>query len=729
MSRVTIDQAFAQAMQFHQSGRLAEAAQIYQQIIAAEPKHFDSIQLLGLVAHQLGQRDEAIGLHHRALLIAPHMHVVRGNLARILHEAGRFEEALVEADRVLAANPEAIDAWMIRAASLVTLERFDEAIAAWQQLIVRVPSRADVYANLGATLEKAKRFDEALAACERAVALNDTYAGGHLNLGSVLTELGRPQQAIPYFRRAIELSPNSAPAHLNLSHAALQLVWLEEAVAAAQRAVELAPSDPAAHRNLAAAYQELGQIEEASSAFETTVQLLEQRNHRGDPEIAASLRLAWATLLPPVYDSMEELNRCRADLIARFDRMKAEERMIHLDETPAPTLFGLAYHGKDDRAINETFASLIRAPQPTLKRRRKPGERIRIGFVSRFFKHHTIGLLSQGLVAELSREKFEVIVFSIGDAQDAVSQFYRTHADRFVPLTSSLRQIRQSLADAELDVLFYPDIGMDPATYSLAHLRFAPVQCVTWGHPVTTGIPTIDYFISADALEVADSESQYTEKLVKLKSLAVHYYRPTLTAAKSRSDFGLPEDATLYGCLQMLWKFHPEFDAIIADVLRRDPRGRLVLISGLSQRWNEKLLSRFRTAMPDVVDRVHFAARQDYANFLALTNLCDAMLDPLHFGGGNTTYEALGMGVPVIALPSQFLRGRISNALYEQMGMRDFIARDAAHYVEIAVAAANDKSLKPRVAEAANAIFENYSGVRELEAFLQQALQDASAGA
>src|SRR5262249_32836663 len=156
----------------------------------------------------------------------------------------------------------------------------------------------------------------------------------------------------------------------------------------------------------------------------------------------------------------------------------------------------------------------------------------------------------------------------------------------------------------------------------------APVQCVTWGHPVTTGIPTIDYFISSDLLEADGSATQYTEKLVRLPNLAVCYHRPTLPAqAKSRADFGLPDDAHLYGCPQMLQKFHPEFDELIAGVLRADPRGQLITIRGLNRHWDELLLSRFARTMSDVVDRVRLIDPMSYEDFLVFTSLCDVMLD------------------------------------------------------------------------------------------------------
>jgi predicted O-linked N-acetylglucosamine transferase (SPINDLY family) len=171
----------------------------------------------------------------------------------------------------------------------------------------------------------------------------------------------------------------------------------------------------------------------------------------------------------------------------------------------------------------------------------------------------------------------------------------------------------------------------------------------------------------------------------------------------------------------MLQKFHPDFDEILAGVLRRDPRGLLILIHGLNRRWDELLLLRFSRTMPDLADRVRFLDRMSYENFLSLTRLCDVMLDPVHFGGGNTSYEAFAFGVPVVTLPSQFLRGRITLALYKMMGLDDCIARDAGDYVRIASELGCDSEkraeMRSKILAACDVVYDNPAGVRELEQF------------
>jgi predicted O-linked N-acetylglucosamine transferase (SPINDLY family) len=119
--------------------------------------------------------------------------------------------------------------------------------------------------------------------------------------------------------------------------------------------------------------------------------------------------------------------------------------------------------------------------------------------------------------------------------------------------------------------------------------------------------------------------------------------------------------------------------------------------------------------------------------FLELLSVADAVLDPPGFGGGNSSYEALGIGVPVVTMPGAFMRGRVTLGCYRQMGFEELIAGSAEQYVEIAVRLASDAGFRERcrarIMEGAHRLFEDATAVRELEAFFEKAVDDAAAGA
>src|SRR5262249_3326391 len=155
----------------------------------------------------------------------------------------------------------------------------------------------------------------------------------------------------------------------------------------------------------------------------------------------------------------------------------------------------------------------------------------------------------------------------------------------------NLPAARRIIAGHQLDILFYTDIGMEPFSYTLGFSRLAPIQCVGWGHPVTTGSKAIDYYLSSDLFESTEADQHYTEQLVRLKNLPTYYYRPTPRyPVRGREYFGLPHGARLYGCPQSIYKFHPDFDELLAGILRADSSAILVLLHSRFQHLEELLL-------------------------------------------------------------------------------------------------------------------------------------------
>ena len=465
-------------------------------------------------------------------------------------------------------------------------------------------------------------------------------------------------------------------------------------------------------------HMQAGRMREAEQCYRT----VQQR----DPNPTTSFLLA--TMLPPIYQSKDDLLAWRKRFIDGVRDLRKRNLILDLAKHLAVPTFTTAYQGMDDLEMHRELTSLYIAPPGPALEAKKPQGRIKVGFISSYFRDHTIGRLNHGLIEKLSREAFHVTVLSVGQHSGEIADIYRKHADQYVVLPHDANAARNTIAQLKLDVLFYTDLGMEPITYTLAFSRLAPVQCVTWGHPDTTAIPTIDYFISGEDLDTDDAQKLYSEKLIRPKLPAVYYHRPEIPAnLKTRADFGFSAESTLYGCPQTLYKFHPEFDHILGGILRGDDDGLLILIKGQSQTMDDLLMSRFKRTITDVADRIRFVPRQDRHGFLSLNALLDVSLDPLHFGGGNTSYEAFAAGLPIVTLPSEFLRGRITYAQYRMMKIDDCIVQYPGEYIQKALKLGKDPdyraSVKKKILERNSVLYENADAVRGLEEFFTSALQ------
>jgi protein O-GlcNAc transferase len=605
----------------------------------------------------------------------------------------------------------------------------DKALSCYQKAVQLKPDSAYFYYNVANAFQRQGKFDKAISCYQAALRLKPDVAEVHYDMGNAFHGQGEFQGAIRSFRRAVRLRPNYPEAYNNMGNAFQADGDLDEAIACYQKALRLKPELTEALSNMGDALQEQGRCGEAIACYEQALAL--------KPNSGIEVKRFFA--LPVICESRESIRRYRKGILDNI--VSSRGKSISL-ENPSKqvgsTSFYLPYHGLNDKEMQEQIASFYIRTCPDLvwstsgwnSKERREGTKIHIGIISKFLFNHTVGKLNLGIVENLSRVKFHVKLFQFPGKEDELSKAFRKAADEVVVLPSELKTAREEIAGQSLDILFYLDIGMEPLTYFLAFSRLAPVQCVTWGHPVSTGIPNMDYFISSEKAEPAGAEEHYSERLVCLQRLGIYYHRLELSEEpSSREKFGLPRGQTLYVCPQSLFKFHPDFDHILGAILRQDPNGLLVLIEGKHKNWTKLLRDRFARAFSDDVDRVRFQSRMPEKDFLSFLMVADAVLDTPHFGGGNTTLESLACGVPVVTWPGVFMRGRLTLALYKQLGVMDCVASSAESFVNIALRLANDKTwreeIKGKITTRVDVLYEDIEAVRELECFFEQAVKEA----
>jgi len=639
--------------------------------------------------------------------------------------------------------------------------KLGQAEQTYRQAVALAPNDAQAWTNLGCVLWKLRRLDEAETCLKRAIAVKPHLMEAHNNLGGVLEERGQLDQAAERYRIAIGVDPSRPEAHCNLGSILHRLGKFEEASREYICAINGTPSYADAWSNLGAALQALGQFPDAEKCLRRAVELA-PNNCKILSNLADVLRaqgkayesiefyrkaiaagrdsvpqkVKVALTQEVILDSRESALARRAEVTRSLDAlMRQKIRLDDPHQEVGMTNFYFAYQGVNDLELATLTAKFYLSACPKLgwtaphcqRPTESAGKRLRIGIVSTNLYEHTIGKFYHGIIQKLAREHFEVVVIRPPHDRDALADAIASAADRNVEIPYQVERAREIIAAERCDILFYPDIGMAPLTYFLAFARLAPVQCVSWGHPVTTGIPAIDYFISAKSVEPADAQTHYAERLIMLDRLPSYYFRPQHSAAPfTRKELGFPEDARLYLCPQSLFKLHPDFDIALATLLRRDPKSRLLLLSGVHKHWDRLLGARIAKGFPDIADRVMFVPRIPQKHFFRLLMVADVVLDPPFFGGGNTSYEAFAMGLPIVTWPGQFMRGRVTEGCYRQMGFTDLIADGLDSYLEIALRLANDREWRERVkteiASRSDALYEDAAVVRELENFLVAAV-------
>ena len=568
--------------------------------------------------------------------------------------------------------------------------------------------------------------DQAVRAFARAAQLAPKWAEPCFGLAQALLQVGQDAAAITAYRSALALEPNNADGHFAFARLLEKHGAASDAIAHFSAAALHRPDWPEPHLYKGSIYEGRGKYPEAQRAYKRAISL-------GAPP---GFNLRAQLQVPIIPESAESYSAARDEYTRRLDALLKDTPPINNPVREAGgNRFYLAYHGLDDRPLQEKQAWLMRKACPSLcwtaphctdlGEVQKPR---RIGIASRFLHDHSIGRLMVGLLARLNeRDDCQVYLFhAVTPRDDDLRREIDALAESTATLPSNLQTARETISAARLDTLFYPDIGMDPVTYFLAQARLAPVQIATWGHPVTTGMPTIDYYLSCDAAEPEGAEAHYTERLTRLGGLPFSYRRPDRPVPLgTRHAFGLPEEATIYFLAQSLFKIHPDMDQALAAILRSDPNGLILILEGQDSDWGSILRNRFKRTIGSHATRIRFLPRQSHEDYMRLLALSDVSLDSFPFCGGNTTYQALAMGTPVVTLPGKYLRGRLSLAIYYRMEMMDCVARDAIDFADIALRLGTNPTFRSvivkRIRDGCDKIFEDPVFLEDAVRFLLSA--------
>jgi CRISPR-associated protein Csy1 len=240
---------------------------------------------------------------------------------------------------------------------------------------------------------------------------------------------------------------------------------------------------------------------------------------------------------------------------------------------------------------------------------------------------------------------------------------------------------------------------------------------------VTTGLDTIDVFLSSAAMEPADGAQHYRESLRLLPGIGTCYVLPVAPLDATRAALGLPLDVPLLLCPQSLFKIHPDNDVLHARILREVPAAELVLFEGRDPRLTELFRARLEAAGV-AGERIRFLPQCGHDDYLRVNTVCDLMLDTLHWSGGNTSLDALACGLPVVTLPGRFMRGRQSAGMLRLMGLDELVVADHDAYVRLVVElvrdAARRRDLAARIRTERARIFDDRAPIDALAALLRQ---------
>jgi predicted O-linked N-acetylglucosamine transferase (SPINDLY family) len=690
---------------------------------------------LGLIEAASGNLDEADRLLTLSDRIAPGNPDWSFNLGKLAALKGEQARARDLFSRVVSKDKRNLEALVALGGVLLELGQPLVARKHLQTAYRMDKKRPDIVVTLGLAEMANGNPSEAEKLCREGVESAPDWADAHNNLAYVLRMQGKDTEAEAECNQALVLQPEHLQALVNLGTIFQNRSDMEKARDFFQRALRVNPSNVDARFGLADIAITEGFLDDGRFILTALI-----------GENPRNWRARWLDLvgLPQVYENEEHVEAERQRFSEMLDHLAADMESC-LSEDLSSILgavsylsnFFLHYTGGDVRDIQSRYGRLLTRIAATAYPKRsngsfsvRKGGKITVGFASSFFYRHSV-MKSHGCwVTGLPRDRFDVTFFHLGEVVDETTKLIARDANYVDCSKLSQPQLIERIYSEKLDVLIWLDIGMDAKVQVPAALRLAPIQATGFGHPVTSGLPSIDAYLTGDVMEPVGGEAHYTEKLVRLPNLSVAYRMPDL------SDAPLPDEITrlkgegkiIYLCGQSLFKLLPAQDELVIEVAGKVPNSVFAFIAHgaehVTKEFQERLGRRFSAKGLAPEGRIIMLPRMNESQFQAVTRAADVVLDSIGWSGFNSTLEAIAVGTPVMTMPGETMRADHTAGILRMAGLGEFIAPNIEGYITLAVRLGMDgvfrKSVSDAILECRSRVFDDHSPILHLAQWIER---------
>ena len=723
---------FSLAMSLHQQERFTEAAELYEDILKTEPQHIDALHFLGVLKGQLGEAQAAVDLIKQSLALHPDNAAAYSNLAMMYQTLNRFDEALICYDKLLILTPKDLTTLLARSNLLLLLVRLDEALTGFEQILTFKPDSIEAFLGRGSALQLLERFDDALFNYNRALVINPNHAELLFGYANVLYKLKRKEDALNAYNRSLAQNPNSEETLYNRGVVLADLNRIDEAIDSYQQVLAINPNYAEVNNNLGALFKQQERFEEAKICYQHAVKsrpcytdahcnlinLLKDQGQFAEAKVCLAnalaavpysleLRIIQLIMVLPMMPKTADESACVPE---QFDNALTvlSTWLAELDDKHGcvtqegllPLPFLLAYRVGNHKQQLSRYGDLVantevRYAVPIAK------QKIRMVVISHHFRRHSVwDIVTRGLLVNLDRSRFELVLYHLGNIEDAETEFAKSLADQWRD-THSIDNVANWLAALQNDapdVIFYPEIGMDPMSARLASYRLAPLQVASWGHPITTGLPTMDLYFSGELLESSEADSHYRERLIRLPNTGCCTTLMNIDAEPLMPEL-LAEleqrGGVRFIIAQTIYKFDPIGDGLYADIAIVVPDSRFILLRDRDSTWvMDQIITRLQQTFTErglnPEQHLIIIPWQSMGRFQSLLDECDVYLDCPSFSGYTTAWQAVHRGIPIITLEGEFMRQRLAAGLLRKIGITDTIVSSRQQYVQCAAQLAQE---------------------------------------
>lgn len=759
-----------ESIKLHSQGKFAEAEEKYKQLLQHNYQNPDIYSDLGSLYYQMGRYQEALENLYHCLKFRPQKAIHYCRLGLILEKTAGISPAIKAYQQAITLEPQWLDSYVYMGRILFEAGNIYKAELIYQQALKIFPNHFYFHYQLGKIFTLQNQFDEAINCYTQAVNLNQKDWQIYWDLGLAFQKKGDKYKANAYFHFGLACyKKNNYQEAIN---------WYQNFLADDNNNLDDDIKNQV-YIHLIECFKNLNQWDNLINIYREYItfsknpeeinylysELIENLHRCGRTWEAIAtandaskfnnnnfcFKRQKLLILPIIYENQAEISYARNHFTVGLETL-IETTPLDTPEARREALniltrtnFYLQYQGQNDLELQTRYGQFVHKimggnlpefTQPLIMKHNQ-NNKIRIGYISAYICIHTVSRVFMGWLRHCNRQKFEIHSYHLGEKVDDSTDEFKYHSDYFNHLPAYegltlnyIRTVAEKIKSDQLDILVFLDIGMHPLMTIFAGLRLAPVQCMAWGHPVTSGIPTIDYFLSSDIMEPENAAKEYyAEELIRLPNLGIPFSKPNIPEKTvPRSYFQLSDDKVLYLSPQSLFKYLPQYDFIFPEIARLVPNAQFIFMRQInSLRVADKFWRRLQMAFAnyglDIEKYCVFINQQHIINYWHLNLVSDIFLDTFEWTGGLTALDAVSCNLPIVTCPGKLMRGRQSYGLLKIMGITETIANNINEYIEIAVKLGLNKdwrnSIVDRLKQNQSFLYNDLTTIQALETFYQ----------
>ncbi len=561
---------------------------------------------------------------------------------------GRHEAATLFCQMRLDSNPNDCDALYLSGTVHVMTQAFELGIKPFVRLLELEPSHLNAWTNLGVCYLGLKRFHAAADCFKKVLFFDPNNVMARNNLGAICAEQKNHKSAVHHYEEALKVTPDDIEIMTNLT---LSYHAIGEKEAALSLALQIVKTE-----HLGRAIFPLFNLFNRYCAWEETAEVLPNLVQKiGNENVSAN--------------DFEHIN-----LALLTDANLSPDRLFEILKKAGGSIISLRKEAAFQHTENASAAV----------------KRWRVGYLSPDFRKHVVHRFISGLLKHHDPSYFEVFCYSNTREEDELTAKYRRLAEQFIDVSSmNDREVAEKIYADGIHFLIDLSGFTEGGRLPVLSYRPAPVQIMYLGYPYTSGLETVDYFMSDSYLDGPENSVYFTESMLKLPASFVSFF-PIERPEVVNEPPCIKNQWVTFGVLVNPYKLNPEVISVWSEILQALPGSKLILNHPEYdfEVTRSNILKRFLEHGIDSKYISFIWHSHPSGNFLQYYNEIDIVLDPFPATGGTTTIDALQMGKPVVTLVGDVNYERLSYSILKNVGIEldDLIAFTQTEYIEKAIA-------------------------------------------